>query len=151
MLPIIAVRVSVGTLVAADPTYLNQATNANLVALVVSPFVPSETLLVASLTFATWPGYVDVNCPFGPALVGVNPATLQQEITIPDPINGYRYVVTGTTGLPQTVYGFALCTKAKAILLASELLPVPLPIQDVGQVIDLGQIRIKLQNPITTP
>lgn len=147
LLPTSQIRLSVGTLVAGDTNALNQPTLLNTMRLAAAPFVPSDTLIPASLTEASFTGYAAINQPAGAALTGVDPITLQQKITIPDPAGGYRWATTGLTGLPQTIYGYYLTNSTNGKVWGSALLPTPITLQDVGQIIDLGTINISVLNP----
>jgi len=149
MLPTKAVRLRLGTLLSTDTTTLNQAANANHVSLIKAPFVPSENLLPADLTVADFDGFADLLQTLGAALVGVDPVTGDQVVTITAPAGGWRWITTGLTNLPQSIYGFALFDKTHANLWATILLPTPIVLQDVGQQIELGDITLTLvQNPM---
>lgn len=140
MLPMIAVREQLGTLLAADATTLAPAMNANEIALIVAPFALSENTVVGSLTLASFAGSTPIPCTVGAQGVGIDPATNEQLITILAPAGGWRFVSTGAVSPPQTVYGYALLTHAGATLLALQELDAPVTITLAGQEIDLGAV-----------
>lgn len=145
MLPVKSVRQQLGALLSADATTLAPAVNANEIALVVAPFTPNENLVIANLTLAsgtTFTGGGAINVPLGAQGVGNDPVTGDQIVTILAPAGGWRWVCTAAPAGPVTVYGFCLATKTAAALLASQLLPTPIVIQNVNDQIDLGDIQI---------
>ena len=144
MLPTKAVRLQFGALLAADPTTLAPAANANTIALVQSNFVPNENLTIASFTLASFTGSTPINVPLGAQGVGDDPITLEQFITMLAPAGGWRWVCTGAPASPQTIYGFVLTTKAQALLLAMALFVNPITIQFVNDQIDLGAVQIQM-------
>src|SRR5579864_4470302 len=74
MLPMKALRLKLGVLLAADvPTLAPVA--ANKVALVNAAFAPNEALTIASLSFATFTGSAPIAGAAGPQGVGTDPAT----------------------------------------------------------------------------
>lgn len=62
MLPMIAVRLQLGVLLAADPTTLAPAVDANKVALISAAFAATENLVVADLTLAAGHGLDPILC-----------------------------------------------------------------------------------------
>jgi hypothetical protein len=148
MLPMEAVRLQIGNLLAADTTTLAPVA-ANKIALIKAPFTLSETLVLAGLTLADFNGSTPIAGAAGAQLVGIDPATQDQVITIKDPAGGYRWITGSLLNLPQTIYGFALIDNAGATLLGVELLPTPLALQAIGQFIDIGPVAMNIvQNPI---
>lgn len=144
MLPTQALRLQIGTALAGT-TPLDQATALNRVALISAPFTPNENLTFADLTLATFDGSTEKTVPLGSQEVGVDPLTGQQIITIVPPAGGWRFVSTGVTNLPQTIYGFCLYdSTGPGPLLACELLPTPISIVASGQQIDLGTVKLTL-------
>jgi hypothetical protein len=143
MLPVIALRLSLGSLLAADVTYLAQAA-ANKIALVMANFVPGEQLIFADLTLATFDGSVPIAGVGGAQLTGEDPATGDQIVTIKEPAGSWRWVTTGVTNLPQTIYGYALINNAGNVLYATQLLPAPLTLNAVGQEINLGTAKMTM-------
>lgn len=148
LLPMVAVRKQIGSLLAADPTTLAPAGSANKIALIMAPFTLTEDLVVGDLTLATFATSTPIAGATGAQGVSLDPATGDQVITVLDPVGGYRYVVTATTNLPQAIYGCALLDTTLANLLAVALFATPVNLTTVGQAIDLGPLVIDLlQNP----
>jgi hypothetical protein len=142
MRPNVALRLELGTLLAADPATLAPAVNGNKIALVMQPFVPTEDLIATDLTYATFTGSTPIQGSTGAQLTGVDPATGEQVLTIKAPLGGWRWHTTATTNLPETIYGFALLDSTLASLYAVQLLPTPIALTESGQEIDLGAVTI---------
>jgi hypothetical protein len=139
-------RLKLGTLLAADAGTLAPATNANNVGLIAAPFTPSETLSLASLTLASFTGSTPIAGVVGAQETGIDPLTGDQQITITPPAGGWRWTVTGGTGLPQTIYGVVLMDHANAILLGVYAFATPITLTATGQTIDLGKITMTFVN-----
>jgi hypothetical protein len=133
MLPMKALRLKLGTLLAADAATLAPAANENEIALIVADFALSENLVIGDLTLASFTGGDPIPGVVGAQETGIDPITLQQVIEIIPPVGGYRWEPTVGGELPITVYGYALTTAASAALLAVEKLGAPQTLTDVGQ------------------
>jgi hypothetical protein len=142
MLPMKALRLELGTALAADATYLAPAVSANKIALIKTPFVPSETMVAGDVTPADFTGSTALAGSTGAQLVGVDPSTGQQLITIKEPLGGWRWITTNTVNLPQTIYGYGLYDSTLATLLAVALLPAPVALTETGQQVDIGRAAI---------
>jgi len=148
MLPMRTIRLQLGELLAADATTLAPSSAANKVALVMNDFTPSENLNVSNLTLATFDGGNPISGITGTQPVGLDAQTGDQIITISPPAGGWRWEVTGSANLPQTIFGFALLDDTLSTLLASEKFIPPIGLSSVGQEISIGTITIRLnQNP----
>lgn len=140
----VALRLQIGTAL-ANAVPLDQATALNRVALIKAPFTPDENLAYADLTLADFDGSTVLTVALGAQQVGVDPISGQQLITILEPAGGWRWITTGVTSLPQTIYGFALFdSTGPGPLLAVELLPTPIDLTAVGQQINLGSVTLTL-------
>lgn len=149
MLPTKAVRLQLGSLLAADTTTLAPVA-ANKIHLVINAFTPDESLPLASFTLATFTGSTALAGTAGAQPVGTDPVTGAQLITIAPPAGGYIWTCTVAPSPPQTVYGFILTDSAGAVLLGMALLPNPQTIQAVGDQIDIGNPTLTIvQRPIS--
>jgi hypothetical protein len=143
MLPMLAVRLQLGNLLAADTTTLAPAINANEVALIVAPFTPGENLTIGSLTLGSTNGLTPIACAIGPQEVAIDAVSGNQQITVVvGGGHGWRWVSSGTFTSPITVYGFALVTNLAVDLLAVEALATPIVINAAGYSIDLDPILL---------
>jgi len=149
MLPMLAIREAIGTDLATSAP-LAQVTALNRVALVINPFTPEEGMALTDLTLATFDGHTALIVASGDQQVGLDPVTGDQIITIVEPLGGWRWITTGTTNLPQTIYGYALYdSTGPGPLLGVQLLPTPIGLTAVGQQINLGTVAFTVvQQPL---
>jgi len=80
-----------------------------------------------------------------------DPATGQQYLRIPDPAGGWNWTTSGTTNLPQTIYGFALTSDSTTVEGADLLGTVRIPDQylqsPAGQSFGAGEVTFTLISP----
>lgn len=144
MKPVKSVRLQFGELLAADATTLAPAADANKMALVKAEFNDNEDLVAGDLTLADFNGSTPIIGAVGSQLVGTDPVTGDQKITIKDPAGGYRWEVGSTLNLPQTIYGRVLLSNDLADLIAYELFDQPITLTAVGQEINPGPATMVL-------
>jgi hypothetical protein len=150
ILPVQSVRLQLGALLAADTTTLAPA-SANLIATIVAPFTPSETLVIGDLTLGSTNGLVPIACAAGAQEVAIDPVSQAQIITmLAGAAPGFRWVTSGSFAGPITVYGFALVTAGSAALLGTQALAAPVTFTEAGYQLDVdpAQMVLVLQ-PIT--
>lgn len=143
MIPTRAVREKAAQLLAADAATLAPAVDANVIALVMAAFTPGENLTLGSLTFATFDGATPLEVGVGTQPEGLDPNTNDALISMLPPVTGWRWETTGTTNLPQTIFGYALVTDGLAVLLASDVLETPIVLTAVNQVVILPALAIR--------
>lgn len=128
-------------LVAADVSFLAAAT-LNKIHLASATFTPSLTLTLANLTEATFPGYAAlVGGGTGTQFNFFDPATGNSVVEVKAPAGGWIFNTSGTTGLPQTVYGYYLTDNGSATLIGSALLPAPVTLNATNQYIEIPPVR----------
>ena len=142
MLPMKALRLALGELLAADVTLLAPVA-ANKIALVSAAFALTESIVIGGLTLATFTGSTPKAGAAGSQQAGVQSLTGQQVITILAPAGGWRWECTATPGVPETIYGFALIDDAGAVVLAAAVLDTPVTIAAIGDFIDLGAVSMQ--------
>lgn len=133
MIPTIAIREAMMELLAADTATLAPAALGNKMALVMAPIVPAEDLEFADITLATFDGNTPIVCGTGTQPSGLDPATEDSVIDIKVPAGGFRWETTGTTNLPQTIYGYVLLNNAADTLLASAAFDTPIVLTAINQ------------------
>jgi hypothetical protein len=141
VLPMLAVRLQLGNLLAGDSTTLAPASSANKIALIIAPFTPSENLLISNLTLASSGGLAPIDGVAGSQPVGQNPATLAQQIQIAPPAGGYRWLSAGAT-YPVNVYGYALTNNAGSTLLGVYAFPTAITLTADGQVVEVDPVYL---------
>jgi hypothetical protein len=141
MLPMRAIRLALGELLAADVPTLAPAA-ANKIALITTPIAVSENVVFGDLHLATFTGSTPKSGINGAQQAGLNPLTGDQVITILAPAGGWRWEATVAPSPPQTVYGFALVDDGLAVLWGLQLLLVPITIATVGDFVDAGSVQM---------
>jgi len=129
-------------LLAADLNTLAPAILANKVHLAMAPFTPSPNLVIASFTEATFNGATAKNVGVGTQQDFYDPSTGLRNIQLLEPAGGWHWQTVDTLNLPQTIYGFYLTDNANAVVFGCALLPAPVLLNDAGQNIDTGFIRL---------
>lgn len=143
LLPMKAVRLQFGELLAADATTLAPAVNANEVMLVANNVAIDENKVIGDLTAATFTGSANIVGVAGAQLAGIDPATGDQLIQIKAPAGGWRWECTVAPGAPETIYALALVTTGGAALLA--LQPIEsVVIANVGDVVMGGDLIMRM-------
>lgn len=142
MLPMKAVRLQLGSLLAADPTTLAPAANPNKIALIVAPFALSENLTAGALTFASSNGLLPLAGVAGAQSVGQDPTTQEQIIQILPPSGGWKWLTSGSFTSAITIYGYALVDTTLATLIAAALLPTAINVNAPGYIIDIDPVEL---------
>jgi hypothetical protein len=130
-----ALRDRAMALLATDATTLAPVANQIYIALCKAPFIPAENLNFAGITLADFDGSTPIGVTVGAQPEALVPGTFDSRIDLSPPVGGFRFVTTGITNLPQTIYGFVLLDHAKTTLLASELLAQPVLLTVSGEVV----------------
>lgn len=138
-----ALRIKMMQLLAADTATLAQAADPNHVVLLMEPVTPSEALVMADVTPATFDGATPIEVELGTQGEGTDPNTDDGLISILPPADGFRWETTGVTNLPQTIYGFALTNEAQTTLFGAEALEVPIVLTGVNQVVQLPAVQFR--------
>jgi hypothetical protein len=141
MLPMSALRFSLGDGLAANVTYLAPVV-ANEIALIGADFTPSEDLVTSDLTLVSGNGLSPIPGVSGAQLGGISPITQEQVITIKAPAGGWRWLTTTPFVGPVNVFGFALTKTAGGLLLAVQKFDAPIAFTAAGQFLDLGDVEI---------
>jgi hypothetical protein len=150
MLPMRAVRLRLGVMLAADATTLAPASDANVVALIVANFTLTENLVIGDLTLGAGNGLDPIACATGAQLVALNAQTQAQVITIKEgATTGFRWVSSGSIPSPIGIFGYALLNEAMDTVLAATKLATPINITAPGQEYNAEPIQMTfVQQPI---
>jgi hypothetical protein len=143
MLPVKSVRTALGTLLAANAATLAPAADPNEINLIAADFTPTENLVIGDLTLASGDGLDAIPGATGTQLVGIDPVTQEQIVTIKEPAGGWHWQLTGPKTPAVTIYGFALTTEAAAALLATQKLDVPITVENIGDLVDIGSATLR--------
>lgn len=141
MQPTFAMANQVSNLVATDTTQLAAATATKL-HLASASFTPSLSLLIGSMTEATFTGYAALAAgATGAQLNYFDPATGNQIVEVKAPAGGWVFKCTGSTGLPQTIFGSYLSDNGSANLLGSQLLSPSVTLTAANQGLEVPNVR----------
>lgn len=141
MVPTTVIEAALADLLAADPATLAPAALANHVHLIIAPFVPSPDTDLASLTPATFTGSTPKNAGVGTQQSFVDPLTGNRVVQLLEPAGGWHWQCTAAPAAPETVYGYVVTDNADAVTYGSALLDEPVEIADVGDALDIDQVR----------
>lgn len=144
MTPTKALLDRVATLLASDTTTLAPASLATKVHLAVAPFTPGPNLTPSSFTEASFTGYSALSAGTGTQQEFFDPATGNRIIQVLEPAGGWHWQATGSSGLPQTVYGYYITDNGGTTLYGSALLSSPVTLQSSGDGVDVGNVRFGL-------
>lgn len=148
MQPSLAIIDSLAELVASDVNFLAEAA-VKRVHLMLSAFTPSPEYEFDPLEEATFDGYANLTAPAGAQQFFTNPITGERVVQLIEPVGGWHWLTTGTTDLPQTIFGFVVTDAASAVTHGSALLDTPVTLQAVGEAVDLDQVRLTfILNPM---
>jgi len=145
MLPTLTLLERMADLIGADTVTLAAPTPFVEIHLSQTAFVPSPDLVMADITEATFDGYAPLNAASAATQVFSDPATGDIMIQVREPAGGWNFQTTGTTDLPQTIFGFVLTDAAGAVVHGSELLDTPITLDGSGQGFDIPNVNYRLQ------
>jgi hypothetical protein len=120
------------------------------VCLIKAPFLLDENLVAGGFSYANFAGNANLPIGLNDQQVGIDPASLQQLITLVPPAGGWRWETTGLGNLPQTIYGFVVVTNPSvgpSVLIGMQTFLNPVHLSEAGQeiVIDAIEMPIALQ------
>lgn len=132
---------SASTLVAADVANLAAAAATKL-HLASAAFTPALGLLLSGVTECTFTGYAALAAgATGAQTQYFDPASGNSIVEVKSPAGGWVFKCTGTTGLPQTVFGSYLTDNGVTVLLGSQLLTPNVTITASGQGLEIPNAR----------
>jgi hypothetical protein len=133
-----------GALLAADATTIAPASGGVKVHLAQNAFTPSLSLVLASLTEASFTGYAALLGAVGAQQNFQDPSSSNGIVQIVEPLGGWHWATTASTGLPQTIYGYYLTDNGTANLYAAALFTTPITLTASGQGVDIAQVRLAI-------
>lgn len=143
MVPTKVLREQAMKLLAADATTLAPAADPNHMVLIQNNFTPTEDTVVGDLEPADFDGATPKEVVVGTQPEALDPATKDAIIDILAPAGGFRWETTGTTNLPQTIYGVALMNEAETVLLASEKFDNPVVLNSVNERVEFDNAHLR--------
>jgi len=144
MVPTSVIEAALADRLATDPATLAPAALANHVHLIIEPFVPSPETDFTLLTEATFAGGADKNAGVGAQQSFVDPLTGNRVVQLLEPAGGWHWQATAAPAAPETVYGYVVTDNADAVTYGSGLLDETVEIADVGDAVDIDQVRFTI-------
>lgn len=136
MIPDLALVERMADLLATDTTTLDAVADVEVILFINNVTLGPDTV-IGDLTPATFDGYAAKAKDAAAPSTYTDPATGDIIISIPAPAGGWLWQTTGTTNLPQTVFGFALTDSTGADYYGGELLSEPVTLDAAGQGVQL--------------
>jgi hypothetical protein len=133
-------------LLATDPETLAPATGACKVHLIAAPFSPGAGTRIDTLAQATFTGSAAKAGAAGPQTEGRDPNTGRRKIVLGEPAGGWTWLCTADPASPETIHGYVLTDGAGTVTLASLLLPQPVTVARVGDLVSIGEVSLLLAN-----
>jgi len=146
MTPTILTLIEINELVRNSENLWGSSETNMQVVLVANSFVPSRELSVADLTLASFTGSTPKDIPFGAQTYVLDNESGRLGILLKEPIGGYNFVCTVAPVEAETIYGWALINVDGDALYFSELLPTPIVVAAVGNVVPLPALLGWLEN-----
>lgn len=106
----------------------------------------SSTTVVGDFTAATFDGSTAKVATVAASVV-TDPLTGNTLIRIADPAGGWDFVTTGTTNLPQTIYGAYVTSNDGTKLLGAAKFDVPIILTATGQIVPVDDVQWVLAAP----
>lgn len=133
------------TLVGADTATLATAATPTEVQVHLSktPFTPSPTIVFADLTPPDFDGYAHIAAGAPPWVETLDPASGAVKLLLPMPAGGLVWETTGTTNLPQTIYGYMVIGHS-SVNCGAALFNPPIVLTGVNQSIIINQPALTL-------
>jgi len=131
------VRALVNTLssaLAADTAFLANASAMKL-APIIANFTPSLDRVIGDLTLGSAEGLAPLAMTAGAQNESTDPVTGELVVEVKAPVGGARFELTGVSGAPYTVYGFALINNAVSALIGMYKLDTPVVMNAINQAI----------------
>ena len=141
MIPGNVILDAIASALAGDTTTLAPAANPPKLGLIKTAFVPGPALVVGDYTLADFVTSTPIACIVGAQNSGVDPITLERIVEMKIPLGGWRWVVTATTNLPQTIYGAVLYNNGGTIVYGSVLFDAPILLDAVGQIVEINAVK----------
>jgi len=113
---------------------------ATRVGLVKSSFVPSPDLQMTDITMASFTGGEDILVPAPPQLAILDNDSGRVGIIMKEPVGGYRWICSVAPDPAETIYGWIVYDTDDQRIFFSELLPAPVVIAAVGNVVEITAV-----------
>lgn len=118
-------------------TFVPKLAAAQWIVAIQDDFTPGPTLLLPDSAMADFDGATPKAITAAVRVPSVNPLTGNRQIIMPPPAGGFTFTTTGTTNLPQTIYGYVMSSDSTTIgtgkLIAAVKFETPILLTASGQ------------------
>lgn len=104
----------------------------------------SPATVIGDLEAADFGGATPKTCGAGECTSAIDPVTGERQIRVLEPAGGFEFTVDSSDNLPQTIHGFAMTNEAGTELIAAENFTTPIPLAEIGHVVDVPQPKLSL-------
>lgn len=126
---------------------LSQVADKLRVYLINQVFTPSAVLVPGDVTTAAFTGGAFKEAGLGDPNVITDPTSGIQYLQLLDPAGGFTWIATVAPGAPETIYGYMITDHANAAVYGCERFAANVVITNVGDGVQLGQVRYQI--PLT--
>lgn len=144
MIPTQAFLDRIGVAIGADTACFADPTTFLKVTLVKTAFTPGTELVLGDVTVADFDGSTALHAADATPAVFRDPQNGDQIVQASDPAGGWHWQTTGSTNLPQTIYGYIVTDHTGANLQGSVLFDTPLVLNGVGQGVDVPAVQVRI-------
>jgi len=137
---------SIAAALAADTTWLAEATPFVSLHLAQNDFNPNLQMTLADLTECTFTGYAAINAASAATQTFYDPTTLEDVIQVREPAGGWHFACSGTPSPAQQVTGWYLTDSGATKLIGCQRFEETILITSVLQAVDVDQVRFQLSN-----
>ncbi len=142
MIPTNTILDKIVTLLQNDTTTFASATLAVKIHLAKAAFTPAPTRIITDFTEANFTGFAAKVAGLNAQQFFFDQTTGMRVMQLIEPVGGWHWQPTDGLQLPQTIFGYYCTDNASAVVYGSALLPAPVTLQNAGDGIDIGQVRL---------
>lgn len=129
--------------IAADTNFLAEVAKCQIL-LAKNAFSEGIQTIIDDLTPADFDGSAPKDVGSATVIVWTDPVTGDIVLTSSEPLGGWLWTVTGTTNLPQTIYGYGLTDSAGTLLIASRRFATPITLTQVGDGVTIPTVEQRM-------
>ncbi len=113
--------------------------------LIKNSFVPNPGILAGDLTPATFDGSDPIPIPIQPQVLVLDNLTGRIGVVLKEPVGGYRWTCL-SDGPAEVIYGYAVMSLENDFCYWSDVLPVPITIENTGNFVELSAVLAYMVN-----
>lgn len=134
----------IGPALSADDLSLGPASSPCKVALIENDFSESVDRVIGDLTICAVAGLTPIAAAVGDQYESRDPSTGEIVVEMKPPAGGWYFECTSATGLPKTIYGFAVINNGGTTLFMCERFETPIEITAINQVVPVNRVCLRI-------